>query len=99
MFFGLTNSPAIFQTMMNEILWDLINTGEVASFIDNTIVGMEKEEEHNEVMKKVVKRLVENRYMKPKKCKWKMREIEFLGVVIRPERIKIEKEKMKGVLD
>jgi len=99
MFFGLTNSPAIFQTMMNEILWDLINTGEVASFIDNTIVGMEKEEEHNEVMKKVVKRLVENRYMKPEKCKWKMREIEFLGVVIRPERIKIEKEKMKGVLD
>ena len=99
MFFGLTNSPAIFQTMMNEILWDLINTGEVASFIDNTIVGMEKEEEHNEVIKKVVKRLVENRYMKPEKCKWKMREIEFLGVVIRPERIKIEKEKMKGVLD
>ncbi len=37
--------------------------------------------------------------MKPEKCKWKMREIEFLGVVIRPERIKIEKEKMKGVLD
>ena len=99
MFFGLTNSPAIFQTMMNEILWDLINTGEVASFIDNTIVGMEKEEEHNEVIKKVVKRLVENRYMKPEKCKWKIREIEFLGVVIRPERIKIEKEKMKGVLD
>ena len=85
--------------MMNKILWDLINTGEVASFIDNTIVGMEKEEEHNEVIKKVVKRLVENRYMKPEKCKWKMREIEFLGVVIRPERIKIEKEKMKGVLD
>ena len=98
MFFGLTNSPAIFQTMMNEILWDLINTGEVASFIDNTIVGMEKEEEHNEVIKKVVKRLVENRYMKPEKCKWKMREIEFLGVVIRHERIMIEKEKMKGVL-
>ena len=98
-FFGLTNSPAMFQTMMNKILWDLINTGEVASFIDNTIVGMEKEEEHNEVIKKVVKRLVENRYMKPEKCKWKMREIEFLGVVIRPERIKIEKEKMKGVLD
>jgi len=42
-------------------------------------------------MEKVVKRLVENRYMKPEKCKWKMREIEFLEVVIRPERIKIEK--------
>ena len=40
MFFRLTNSPAIFQTMMNEILQDLINTREVASFIDNIIVGI-----------------------------------------------------------
>ena len=97
-FFGLTNSPAMFQTMMNKILWDLINTGEVASFIDNTIVRMEKEEEYNEVMEKVVKILVENRYMKQEKCKWKIREIEFLGVVIRLGGIKIEEEKVKGVL-
>ena len=44
MFFGLTNSPATFQIMMNRILRDLINTGEVASFIDNIIVEMEEEE-------------------------------------------------------
>ena len=43
-FFGLTNSLAIFQTIMSEILQDLINTGKVASFIDNIIVGTEKEE-------------------------------------------------------
>ena len=42
MFFGLTNALATFQTMMNEILWDLINTGKVASFIDNVIVRIEK---------------------------------------------------------
>jgi len=40
-FFGLTNSLATFQMIMNEILWDLINTGKVASFIDDVIVGME----------------------------------------------------------
>ena len=50
MFFGLTNSPATFQTIMNEILWDLINTGEVVSFIDNMIVGTEEEEEHDKVL-------------------------------------------------
>ncbi len=33
MFFGLTNSPVMFQTMMNELLRDLINTGKVATFI------------------------------------------------------------------
>jgi len=43
MFFGLTNSPATFQTIMNEILQDLINTGRVASFIDNVIVETEEE--------------------------------------------------------
>jgi len=38
MFFGLTNSPAIFQTMKNKILWNLINTGKVVGFIDEIIV-------------------------------------------------------------
>ena len=60
MFFGLTNSPAIFQAMMNETLWDLINLGKVASFIDNVIIGTESEEGHNELVEEVVKRLTEN---------------------------------------
>ena len=100
MFFGLTNSPAIFQTMMNELLRDLINTGKVAVFIDDVIVEMEEEEEHDEIVAKVVKRLEENNlYVKPEKCKWKIREVEFLEVVIGPEGIKMEEEKVKGVLD
>jgi len=37
---------------MNEILWDLINTGEVASIIDNLIVGTEEKEGHDKVVKK-----------------------------------------------
>ena len=41
MIFKLTNSPAIFQTMINKILWNLINTGKVASFIDNVIIRVE----------------------------------------------------------
>ena len=70
MFFELTNSPATFQTMMNEILQDLINTGEVASFIDNIIVGTEEEEEHDKIVEKVVKRLTENDLcVKLEKCK------------------------------
>ena len=60
MFFGLPNTPATFQTIMNEILWDLINIGEVASFIDNVIVGTEEEEGHDEVVEKVMKQLAEN---------------------------------------
>ena len=100
MFFGLTNSLATFQAMMNELLRDLINTGKVAVFINDVIVGMETEEKHDELVVEVVKRLEENDlYVKSEKCKWKVREVEFLDVVIGPERIRIEKEKVKGVLE
>ena len=70
MFFGLTNSPATFQAMMNELLRDLINTGKVAVFIDDVIVGTETEEGHDKLVAEVVKRLEENDlYVKPEKCK------------------------------
>ena len=81
--------------MMNEILWNLVNTGEMASFIDDIIVGTKEEKEHDEVVEEVVKRLAENNlYVKPEKYKWKVREVGFLEVVI-----KIEEEKVKEVLD
>jgi len=99
-FFRLTNSPATFQTMMNELLRDLINTGKVVAFIDNVIVEMKDEEGYNELVAEIVKRLEENDlYVKLEKCKWKVREAGFLGVVIGPEGIKIEEEKVKGILD
>ena len=100
MFFGLINSPVTFQTMMNKILQDLINTGKVASFIDNVIVGTEKEAEHDKIVEEVIKRLAENDlYVKLERCKWKVREIGFLEVVIGLEGIKIEEEKVKGILN
>ena len=70
MFFGLTNSPATFQTMMNELLRDLINTEKVVVFINNIIIGTEDDEGHDELVAKVVKRLEENDlYIKPEKYK------------------------------
>ena len=100
MFFGLMNLLVTFQTIMNEILQDLINTRKIASFIDNIIVGIEMEEGHNKIVEEVVKRLVENNlYVKPEKYKWKMEEVGFLRVVIGLERIKMEEGKVKGDLD
>jgi len=99
-FFRLTNSLAMFQTMMNKILWDLINTGKVASFIDNVIIGTETKKEYDELIEEVVKKLAENDlYVKLEKCKWKVREVGFLGVVIGPEKIKMKEEKVKEVLN
>jgi len=100
MFFGLTNSPATFQAIMNELLRDLINMGKIAVFIDDIIVGTETEEGHDELVAEVIKRLEENDlYVKLEKCRWKVREVGFLGVEIGLEGIKMEKEKVKGVLE
>ena len=46
--------------MINKLLRNLINIGKVAAFIDDIIVGMEDEKEHDELVAEVVKRLEEN---------------------------------------
>ena len=100
MFFGLTNSPATFQVMMNDILRDLINTGEVVAFMDNILVGTEEEEKHDKIVEEVLRRIEENDlYVKPEKCVWKVREIDFLGLVMGLGEIKMQKEKMAEVLE
>ena len=69
MFFGMTNSLAIFQAMMNKILRDMINEGKVTAFVDNVLVGTETEEEHDEIVEEVLKQLEENNlYVKQEKC-------------------------------
>jgi len=66
-------------------------------FIDDILVATDTEEGHN---KEVLKRLEENDlFVKLEKCKWKVREVEFLGVVIDLKRVKMQKEKVKGVLN
>ena len=73
MFLGLKNSPATFQAMMNKLLRDLINTGKVAMFIDDVIIGTETEEEHDKIVAEVIRRLEENDlYVKPEKYKSKV---------------------------
>jgi len=69
MFFGMTNLPATFQVIMNEILRDLINKGKVAAFVDDVLIGTETEEEHDKIVEEILRRLEENiLYIKPEKC-------------------------------
>jgi len=99
MFFRMTNLPATFQAMMNEILRDLINEGKVTAFMDDVLIGTETEEGHNKIVEEILRRLEENDlYIKLEKCVWKARKIGFLGVVIGPNGIEMEVEKVDGVL-
>ena len=100
MFFGLTNLPATFQTMMNDIFHDLINKKNITTFIYNVLIEIEIKEEHNKLVEEILRRLEKhNLYMKPEKYEWKVKEVGILGVVIGPNGIKIEKEKIRDMLE
>jgi len=57
MFFGLTNSPAMFQAMMNDSLRDLVVEEKVAVFIDDIMVATETKEGYDEIVEEVLRRL------------------------------------------
>jgi len=99
-FFRLTNSPATFQTIINDLLKNLIEIGDVAAFIDDVIVGMEIKEEHNDIVEEVLRRIAENDlFVKSEKYVLKIRDIGFLGVVIGLDGVKMEKKKFQEVVD
>ena len=100
MFFGLTNSPATFQAMMNDLLRDLVVEEKVAVFIDDIMIATEIKEEHDEIVEEVLRRLEKNDlFVKPEKCMWKIREVGFLGVIIGEDGVRMEKEKVQGVVE
>ena len=95
MLFGLTNSLATFQAMMNDLLRDLVVEEKVVVFIDDVMIATETEEGHDEIVEEVLRRLEENNlFVKPEKCVWKVREVGFLGVIIEEDGVRMEKEKV-----
>ena len=93
MFFRLTNSPAMFQMMMNDLLRDMIEKGEVVAFIDDMIIVIETEEGYDNIVEEVLRRMEENDlFVKPEKYVWKAREVRFLGVIIGPDSVRMEKK-------
>src|SRR5277367_2944244 len=98
MFFGMTNSPPTFQNMMNDILKEEIDRGVVIVFIDNILIFMEGEEGHDEIVKEVLRKLKENDlFLKAEKCTFGAQEIEFLGLIIGPDRIKMDLIKVEAI--
>ena len=99
-FFGLTNSPAMFHAMMNDLLRDIIEKGEVAAFIDDVMITTETEKEHDEIVEEVLRKMEKNDlFVKLEKYVWKVREVGFLGVIIGLDRVRMEKKKVQEVVD
>jgi len=99
-FFGLTNSPAMFHAMMNDLLRDIIEKEEVAAFIDDVMIATETEKEHDEIVEEVLRKMEKNDlFVKLEKYVWKVREVGFLGVIIGLDRVRMEKKKVQEVVD
>ena len=100
MYFGLCNLPATFQAMMNEISTDMDDV--VVVYIDDLMIftKTENQAEHNKIVLEVLRRLKENDlFVKPKKCTFHTTEVDFLGMIVRHDRIKMDQEKVKAILD
>ena len=99
MFFGLTNSPATFQTMMNDIFKDLIDEGYVAVYMDNILVYTHTIEHHREVVTRVLDVLRKHwLYLKAEKCTFECSTIEYLGLVLSEGWVEMDPVKVRDWL-
>ena len=99
-FFGMTNSPATFQTIMNDIFRTLIAEGIVVVYLDDILIFTRTEEEHERAVQRVLEVLAEHKlFLHPEKCEFHWKEIEYLGLVISENKVAMDPVKVAGVCD
>ncbi|KIN98762.1 hypothetical protein M404DRAFT_31083 [Pisolithus tinctorius Marx 270] len=91
MYFGLCNSPSTFQNMMNDIFGDMEDI--LVVYIDDLMIftKTDDEKEHDRIVLEVLRRLEENDlFVKPEKCFFKQKQVEFLGMVVGTEGVSMD---------
>jgi hypothetical protein len=100
MCFGLTNSPATFQMMMNEIFQDLITEGIVSIYPDDILIFTNSLEEHCRITCLVLDRMHEHKlYLWLEKCEFEQTRIEYVGIIISYNKVEMDPVKIAGVAD
>lgn len=100
MFFGLTNAPATFQSLMNTIFADMVAKGLVAVYLDDILVFTQTLEEHRQVVQEVLRRLEKyDLYLRPEKCEFEKDQVEYLGLVIKEGKVSMDPAKVKAVTE
>jgi len=100
MFFGMTNSPTTFQTMMNDIFRTLIAEGIIVVYLDNILIFTKIEEKHERAVHRVLEVLVEHKlFLRLEKCEFYQKQIEYLRLVISENKVEIDPVKVTGVCD
>ena len=100
MFFGLCNSPATFQAMMDDIFGDMINECIIIVYMDDIFLFAPDEITLTKNTKRVLARLQENDlFLKPTKCEFNKNKVEYLGMIIEEGKISMDPGKLKGIRD
>src|SRR5882724_9682954 len=101
MFFGLTNSPAIFQTMMNDIFRELIDEGVVVIYMDNILIfGGQTKEEHHTIVVRVLDILRRHwLYLKAEMCTFGQPMVEYLRLILSEGHVEMDPVKVAGIRD
>jgi len=101
MFFGLTNSPATFQMMMNAIFEEEIRAGWLTIYMDDMLIATTFDIAlHRTRVHQVLDKLHQHDlFLKPEKCAFEQTRMEFLGVVLENNTIQMDPSKVKGVAD
>ena len=100
MFFGLWNSPATFQAMMDDYFQEYIDKGWIVIYMDDILIHAQSKEDLQEKMRKVLAKLKEHDlYLKLEKCKFAQEEIEFLGMIVTKDTIMMDPLKLAGIRD
>jgi len=98
MFFGMTNSSATFQTMMNDIFRTVIMEGIVVVDLNDILIFTKTEEEHERAVQRVLEILAEHKlFLRPEKCEFHWKQIEYLGLVISENKVAMNPIKVAGV--
>ena len=98
MFFGVTNSPATFQMMTNDIFQDLIMEGVVCVYIDDIFIYSKTRAEYQEITQRVLEHLQEHKlYLQKEKCEFEQTHIEYLGLIILEGKVEMDLVKVQGV--
>ena len=98
MFFGLRNSPATFQAMMDDYFRDMIDEGWIAIYMDDILIHAKMKKDLEDRTKRVLQQLKEHDlYLKPEKCKFEQTEVEFLGTIISENTIRMDLIKLAGI--
>lgn len=100
MFFGMCNSPATFQSMMNDLFHDEIQEGWLVIYMDDMLIASEDMKEHRRHVRRILKKLKENDlYLKGEKCIFHTTKLEFLGLILEPNQISMDQVKVQGIQD